>query len=154
MNLLELEVGTKQDEQFCFAQGNGCELTYENHSVDIAFSNSVVEHVGSWSEQDRFVKEIPRVGQRVWVQTPARISPVETHFLTLFVHWFPISIRKPLLRWTSIRRLFDLNATEIDTMAAEIRLLTYEEFKKLFYDCEIHTERFWVFPKSYIALRG
>jgi len=68
---------------------NGLELPFAEDEFDIAFSNAVVEHVGAREEQRRFVAELCRVAPRVFVSTPNRWFPVETHTLVPFVHWLP-----------------------------------------------------------------
>ena len=68
---------------------NGLELPFADDEFDIAFSNAVVEHVGAREEQRRFVAELCRVAPRVFVSTPNRWFPVETHTLVPFVHWLP-----------------------------------------------------------------
>jgi hypothetical protein len=42
--------------------GDGTALTYEDKSFSIVFSNSVIEHLGSFENQQRFAKECIRVG--------------------------------------------------------------------------------------------
>src|SRR5579863_5094084 len=69
--------------------GDGCHLPFADHSFDIAFSNSVIEHVGGSDAQARFAEEIRRVGRAYWVQTPNRRFPVEQHLLTPLIHWLP-----------------------------------------------------------------
>jgi SAM-dependent methyltransferase len=68
---------------------NGLDLPFADDEFDIAFSNAVVEHVGSRDEQGRFVAELCRVAPRVFVSTPNRWFPVETHTLVPLVHWLP-----------------------------------------------------------------
>ena len=67
----------------------GTELPFEDDAFELAFSNAVVEHVGSREEQRRFVAELCRVAPRVFLSTPNRWFPVETHTLVPFVHWLP-----------------------------------------------------------------
>src|SRR4051794_6753903 len=55
--------------------GDGCALEMETQSYDIAFSNSVIEHVGTWERQQQFAAEIRRVAKALWVQTPAYECP-------------------------------------------------------------------------------
>jgi len=64
-------------------------LPFEDDTFDVAFSNAVVEHVGGREEQRRFVTELCRVAPRVFVSTPNRWFPVETHTLVPLVHWLP-----------------------------------------------------------------
>jgi SAM-dependent methyltransferase len=68
---------------------DGTELPFEDDAFDVAFSNAVVEHVGDREEQRRFVAELCRVAPRVFVSTPNRWFPVETHTLVPFAHWLP-----------------------------------------------------------------
>jgi SAM-dependent methyltransferase len=68
---------------------NGLELPFADDEFDVAFSNAVVEHVGGREEQRRFVAELCRVAPRVFVSTPNKWFPVETHTLVPFAHWLP-----------------------------------------------------------------
>lgn len=135
--------------------GDARRLEMREGSYDIVFSNSVIEHVGSFEDQRAFASEARRVGRRLWVQTPARGCPVEPHFLGLFVHWFPRQWHAPLARWTSIRGLTgSASPAELREIARTTRLLSKREMIELFPDCEIWTERLlWVFPKSHVAIR-
>lgn len=134
---------------------DGCQLPFASGSVDIAFSNSVIEHVGDFDRQTEFAKEVLRVGKRIWVQTPAKGCPVEPHFIGLFVHWFGPRVQRRLIRWFTIRGLLDRpTRREIEKAVQRTRLITRREFAEMFPGCRIRTERLlWVLPKSYIALR-
>ena len=77
---------------------SGTELPFEDDAFDLAFSNAVVEHVGGRDQQRRFVAELCRVAPRVFVSTPNRWFPVETHTLLPFIHWLPRPARRPCLR--------------------------------------------------------
>jgi methyltransferase family protein len=68
---------------------SGTALPFENRAFDVAFSNAVVEHVGGREEQRAFVAELCRVATRVFLSTPNRWFPVETHTLLPFLHWLP-----------------------------------------------------------------
>jgi SAM-dependent methyltransferase len=68
---------------------NGLDLPFADDEFDVAFSNAVVEHVGEREQQRRFVSELCRVAPQVFVSTPNRWFPVETHTLVPFVHWLP-----------------------------------------------------------------
>lgn len=128
-------------------------MTFNDHSYDLVYSNSVIEHVGDLEKQRKFASESRRVGVDLRVQTPARECPIEPHLLLPFVHWFsdkircglgvPLSPRSWLFRENGVRK-----------MAEETRLLSYREMVDLFPDCEIKVERIaGFFPKSYIAVR-
>jgi hypothetical protein len=135
--------------------GDGCAIAMPDKSYDIGFSNSVIEHVGSWERQQQFASEIRRVAKALWVQTPAYECPIEPHYLTPFIHYLPRSFQKKILRWFTVWGWIQRPTGEqIDEMVETTRLLRRLEMQQLFPDCEIITERMlWVMPKSYIAFR-
>jgi 2-polyprenyl-3-methyl-5-hydroxy-6-metoxy-1,4-benzoquinol methylase len=88
---------------------DGRALPFDDDSFDVAFSNAVVEHVGGIEDQRRFVHELCRVAPNVFVSTPNRWFPVETHTLLPLVHWLPRGPRDRVLRALGQRRWIDLN---------------------------------------------
>ena len=48
-------------------QADARTLPFPDDAFDIAFSNSVIEHVGDWESQVAFAKEVHRVAPRHWV---------------------------------------------------------------------------------------
>jgi hypothetical protein len=60
---------------------------------DFAFSNAVIEHVGNYDSQIKWVTEISKITNTFFVTTPNRWLPFETHTHTFFFHWFPDKIR-------------------------------------------------------------
>ncbi|MCH7643736.1 MAG: class I SAM-dependent methyltransferase [Myxococcales bacterium] len=139
---------------YTLVQGSGTRLDFPDRSFDIAFSNSVLEHVGSLDAQRAFAKELRRVGRQLWVQTPARSFFFEPHLLTPFIHFLPLSWQRRLVRnftlWGWITRP---SRASVDRMLGELRLLDYATFRELFPDCEIHRERFFGFTKAFVAVR-
>ena len=99
---------------------SGLELPFADDEFDVAFSNAVVEHVGSRKEQRRFVTELCRVAPKVFVSTPNRRFPVETHTLVPFVHWLP--------RRRADRAMHALRRDNWD----QVELLTKQELLDLF----------------------
>ncbi len=136
--------------------GDGCSLEYKEGAFDIVFSNSVIEHVGSFDQQQKFAREVRRVGRRLWIQTPAQECPLEPHYLAPFVHWLPPSYSQKLLRWFTPWGWMTKPSPEAVAAAIQnTQLLTRNQFAKLFPDCEIYTEKlFFILPKSYIAIRA
>lgn len=135
--------------------GNGCALTFSDGTYDILFSNSVIEHVGTWDDQQAFAREARRVGSALWIQTPAYECPIEPHYVGFYIHHLPKKWQMKLVRWVTLwgwihRPTPQQVANEVNS----IRLLTRKEMETLFPDCEILTERLLgLFPKSYIAAR-
>ncbi len=80
-------------------RADGRALPFADGEFDIAFSNAVVEHVhGGREGQRRFVHELCRVADRVFVTTPNSHFPLEVHSLVPFAHWLPRPTRDRILR--------------------------------------------------------
>ncbi len=152
---LELPQGFESlPANFSFVVGDARQLDFEDGVFDVAFSNSVIEHLGSWEGQQAFAREVSRVGRGVWVQTPARSFPVEPHLLGLFVHWLPLRWQRRLVRnFTGWGLLTRPSRERVDRFLAETRLLGAAEMQALFPDCEIRRERFLGLTKAYVAVR-
>lgn len=135
--------------------GDGRRLPFADGTYDIVYSNSVIEHVGSYADQQAFAAELRRVGRALWCQTPAREFFLEPHYLAPFVHWLPRPLQKRLVRWlTPWGWLTRPSPAEVTRTVEEIRLLSLAEMRALFPDCEILCERFLgLATKSYIAVR-
>ena len=139
---------------FKCVRGDGCNLSYADGSFDVGFSNSVIEHVGTYEQQKAFAAEIRRVGKTLWVQTPAREFPIEPHFLAPFIHYLPRWLQRRMVRYFTIFGLMTRpSPTQIENLLNEIRLLKYYEMRELFPDCEIYREKFLGLTKSYVAIR-
>jgi hypothetical protein len=146
ITLVNLEATPQPLEpRFRYTQGDWRNTMLTDASFDLAFSNSVIEHVGDSDAQCRFAREMQRIGRRVYCQTPNKWFPVEPHFLTLFVHWLPS-------KWFSagVHRFLTLNGLR-GKPKETIRLLTKKELTELFPGCKIKIERFLLLPKSCIA---
>jgi hypothetical protein len=142
-------------EQYSHILGDGCTLQFSDQSFDIVFSNSVIEHVGTWERQVLFAAECRRVGKSLWIQTPAREFFIEPHLISPFIHWLPQRWQRRLIRYFTVRGLLEKpNPSSIERYLHEVRLISYKEMAYLFPDCTIHKERFLGFCKSYIAVRA
>jgi hypothetical protein len=134
--------------------GDATQLPFKDGEFDLAFSNSVLEHLRTWQAQQRFASEARRVGRSLWIQTPARWFPIEPHYLTPLIHFFPLSLRRRLLRnfsvWGWITRP---TPEQVEGIVDEIRLVTYREMQRLFPDCQILRERVLGMTKSFIAVK-
>jgi hypothetical protein len=108
---------------------DGTELPFEDDAFDIAFSNAVVEHVGGRAEQRRFVAELCRVAPRVFVSTPNRWFPVETHTLVPLAHWLPRSASDRVFAalgrdgWAGVRLLSKGDLLELFPAQANARVV-------------------------------
>lgn len=137
-------------------QGDATHLSnVDDSKYDIAFSNSVIEHVGNLAQQYRFAKEIRRIAPYFILQTPNRHFPFEPHFYVPFFQLLPLAMR------AAMHRRFKLGwlDPEPDPLLArvdcdQIRLLTRHELKMLFPNAEIHREWLGYLVKSFIVLGG
>ncbi len=134
--------------------GSACSLPFPDKSFDIVFSNSMIEHLGSWENQVLAANEMLRVGRQLWVQTPYQWFPVEPHYVTPVVHWFPKKVRRALLPYTVWGLVTHASKELCDSTVNEIQLLNIQQMRKLFPQCDITYERFGGLVKSLIAVRA
>jgi hypothetical protein len=135
-------------------RGDGRSLNYPDNTFDIAYSNSVIEHVGTFNDQQAFAEEIRRVARRYYVQTPNKWFFVEPHLVMPFLHFLPRKIMRKLARYGSVWG-WTLRPDQdfVDRYLASIRLLDRREMQKLFPDADVIEERFLGMTKSLIACR-
>lgn len=152
--LVNLEDEDRSNGRFHKVRGDGRQLSYDDNSFDIAYSNSVIEHVGDASDQAAFAAEIRRVARRYYVQTPNRWFVIEPHLITAGIQFLPRPVMRRLVRWFSVWGWVEKpDQARIDEVIASIRLLDRTRMKQLFPDAEIHAETFLGMTKSLIAIR-
>jgi SAM-dependent methyltransferase len=131
---------------FHYVEGDACNVhQFPDRSFDIAFSNSVIEHVGPREKQEAFAREVLRLGKSYWVQTPSAWFPIEAHTGLPFYWFYPERIRAWLLQ----RSKWKLPSWWTDYVA-EIRVLSRRRMVKLFPDARVYVELFFGLPKSYV----
>jgi SAM-dependent methyltransferase len=134
---------------------DGTQLPFDDGTFDIAFSNSVIEHVGDHEAQVQFADQIRRVAAHYFVQTPSRDFPIEPHVLAPFIHWFPKEIQRLLLRNFTVWGLATRpSPEECEALLNELKLLNHKELHSFFPDSTIQIERFLGIPKSLLAIKG
>jgi hypothetical protein len=79
-------------------RADGRALPFEDGQFDVGFSNAVVEHLPDLDSQRAFVSELCRVSRRVFVTTPNRWFPLDTHTLVPLAHWLPDDRRDRVYR--------------------------------------------------------
>ena len=79
-------------------RADGRHLPFADAAFDLGFSNAVLEHVGGRSDQRAFVHELCRVSGRVFLATPNRWFPIDSHTLVPFAHWLPRKPREQVYR--------------------------------------------------------
>jgi Methyltransferase domain len=126
-------------------QGDATKLPFADGEFDVAFSNSVIEHV-PLELQPAFASEIQRVATRYFVQTPNRYFPIEPHYQLPLFQFLPEGVRKAL------NRRFTLG-WQARGQWEQIDLLSSSDLGRLFPDAEIHRERILGLSKSLIAVK-
>lgn len=134
--------------------GDACDMPqYADGSFDLAHSNSVIEHVGSYQNMLRFAREVSRVGRAYYVQTPSYWFPMDPHCGAFFWHWRSDNARVRLMTRRDIgyakRRDFEQALKSID----HTRMITAFIMRNLFPDAEIKKEKVAFLTKSLIAVR-
>jgi len=132
---------------------DGRKLPFGDNTFDVCYSNSVIEHVGLWEDQQRFAAEVRRMAPQYYVQTPNRYFVVEPHLLTPFIHFLPRGIVRKLMRNFTVHGLITRPSQQwIAEFLAQTRLLTVSEMGTLFPDAAIFREKFLGMTKSIIAI--
>jgi hypothetical protein len=141
-------VNSKSIHSYKIVEGDACHLPqYEDSSFDIAFSNSVIEHVGDIENQTRFSNEVRRLAPKYWIQTPSIWFPVEAHNGMPLWWFYPRSLKNFFIRrW---ERKYPAWADMIKTTT----VLRYSELQQLFPDSTILFERIIGITKSYYVFR-
>lgn len=154
LTIVNLDLNYESQPEFTLVAGDGRRLPFKNCAYDVVFSNSVIEHLGTWENQLMFADECRRVGIRYYVQTPNRRFFLEPHLLTPFIHWLPRGLQLLLMRNLTVRGLMTRpSRQDCQAMLDEIRLLDLKQMRRLFPDAQIWRERFLGMTKSIIAAR-
>ena len=128
---------------------------YADGSFDIAFSNSVIEHLFNLDNQRAMAREVRRVARAYWIQTPNYWFPVEPHFLFPAWHWLPVSTRVAVLRRRGVGWMGRCPDPDFARrVVSEVRLMRRRELRRLFPEAAIVPERFGGVVKSWTCVAG
>lgn len=154
VTIVNLDIDEERIGRFRLLPGDARALDLPDNAFDIAYSNSVIEHVGTLDDQRRFAEETRRLAPRYYVQTPNRWFFIEPHFIAAFIHFLPKSVFRKMLPFFSLWYWIHWpTREEIDSVVDEINLLTADQMRELFPDAEIIHERVLGMTKSIIAVR-
>jgi SAM-dependent methyltransferase len=131
-----------------FVEGDACDLDFvEDGAFDIAFSNSVIEHVGPPKKQEAFAHEVRRVAPRHWVQTPSIWFPIEAHNHMPFWWAYPEPVKRHFIaRWRQ-------KLPEWTEMIEGTTVIKHRDLRRMFPESAILTEKALGIPKSYMVWR-
>jgi len=138
-------------ESFINVTGDATNLEYEDNSFDLAFSNSVIEHVGDDDAKRRMAQEVQRVASNYFIQTPNRSFIIEPHFLLPGIQFLPVEVATKVLSKTPLSRGRKWGEEEARNELESIDLLSKEKLQGLFPDAAISSEMIGPFAKSHTA---
>jgi SAM-dependent methyltransferase len=139
LDITGVDVAARPDYPGPFVQADASvELPFEDDAFDLAYSNSVIEHIVP-QRRAAFARELRRVSRGWFVQTPAIGFPLDPHSLLPFAHWLPVGLR---------RRYWRLGA---GGDWEEIHLLRKADMAAAF--GPPHAERVGPLTKSWVSIR-
>jgi hypothetical protein len=136
--------------------GDATDLSdFADRQFDVAFSNSVIEHLYTLDAQTRMAREMRRVAPAHWVQTPNFWFPVEPHFLVPAWHWLPEDARVAILTRRGVGWAGRCEDPEFArSIVRQHRLMRRRELRHLFPTSSIVPERLGGLVKSWVAVAG
>jgi hypothetical protein len=157
ITILNLQAHRVSGSVFESVAGDARDLgRYADRSYDVVFSNSVIEHLGPhFSDQKLMAKEIERVGQRYFVQTPNRYFPLEPHFLVPGFQFMPVWLRAWMVSTFDVgwyKRIPDKTAARREVES--VSLLSKKQLRTLFPKAAIYEEKLLGITKSLVAFGG
>ena len=127
---------------------------FDDQQFDVVYSNSVIEHVGSYNDMRLMAKEIQRVGEHYFLQTPYRYFPIEPHFVCPLFQFLPLPAQVSLLQHFDLgwfRRTRE--KAEAERAVRSIQLLSKSDLHSLFMDAVFEDERVFGITKSLLAYK-
>jgi len=129
--------------QPAYAAFDGCSLPFPDQCFDLVFSNAVIEHVLGPGAQERFAREVRRVGRSWFVTTPNYWYPFESHYHLPFIQFLPRAAQREYNR-----RL----GTHIPRgTVQELALLSARRLRALFPTAQIAKVRVTFWPETLVA---
>jgi 2-polyprenyl-3-methyl-5-hydroxy-6-metoxy-1,4-benzoquinol methylase len=155
LNMSAVDVG-EQNRDIKTVVGDARNMQeFADGEFDVIFSNSVIEHVGDYRDQDMMAREIARIGKRYFIQTPNLYFPIEPHFVFPLFQFFPRELKFWMVTHFNLgwyQRVTDEKAAW--ELVNEVRLLTKKEFISVFPNATIYQEKVFGLTKSFIAYGG
>jgi hypothetical protein len=101
---------------------------FSDGEFDVCYCNAVLEHVGLAEDRRRFLREVLRVGRKVFLTTPNRWFPLEMHKRIPFLHWLPQAWYRAILRTTG---------DNFYSRPENLNLLSRNELDRLFRELDV-----------------
>ena len=149
--------GVDRPSWITVVRADACEYDGGGERFDLAYSNSVIEHVGGFARRREFADRVHELAPRHWVQTPDRYFPVEPHWGVPAMQFLPVRARLSIAtRWAWGRRDAAERTPERIRANEEVclmtELVTAAELRRLFPGSTIWSERVAGLSKSLVAI--
>ena len=139
----------KKNKNIKFVKGDACKTKFSDNSFNIVYSNAVIEHVGSFKIQQKFIKELYRISSRIcFIVTPNRHHPIEFHTCLPLLHLLPKNIHRKILKFLGYNFLCkekNLNLLTKNDIKRILKLSKIENYK-------IINNSFLFFPSHLITV--
>lgn len=153
VTLLNLEKQPVNMTGFSSIAGDATNLTgFTDQSIDIVYSNSVIEHLFTEENQRKMANEVRRVGKNYFVQTPNYFFLLEPHWVFPFFQFLPFRVKVWLTQHCALGHIGKIpDRRKAEQQVREIRLLTGKQMQALFPEAAIYEEKILFFTKSIVA---
>lgn len=155
-NFFEELAATDHPKIACQAGVDARGMEFADAQFDLAFSNSVIEHIPGRDGQRQMVEECLRVARCLYIQTPNRWFPIDPHHPFPGFHFLPLEAKIFLLRTLPIDRVGRIpERGDAEWSARQVELLSARRFRELFppgAPVLIARERLFLLSKSLIAV--
>jgi hypothetical protein len=155
IDLVNLEAEQVDDPRMRSHKGDACDLSaFAAEGFHLVHANSVIEHVGDWTQMKAMARDVARIAPRYFVQSPYYWFPIEPHWRVPALHWFSDPVRAKIL--LALKPGFSNPQTFDEAMieAQSARILDVQQLATLFPDARIQRERVFGLTKSIMAVRG
>lgn len=126
----------------------------DHDTYDLAYSNSVIEHVGGHERRIAFAANVDALADRHWIQTPYRYFPVEPHWVCPFMQFLPLRARALLgLHWPLVHTPHEDMKSSIAAQLS-VELLDITAMRHYFPESQIVYDRLVGLVKSVVAVRA
>ncbi len=127
---------------------------YSLNQFDVAFSNSVIEHVGDYDDKFQMAQEVQRIAKKYFVQTPNYYFPFEPHFLFPCFQFFPLWLKALLIRNFNLgHRPRCRDKVKAIESVNSVQLLRKKEVQALFPNGKVYVEKLFMMPYSIIGIK-
>ncbi len=135
-----------------FVRADGLALPFQNMAFDVVHSSAVLEHVGAFANQVRFIAECARIARKVaFLTTPNRWFPVEFHTSLPIMHWLPKATFRTVMRRTG--REFFAEEANLNLMSpAELRTAARTALDASMFRFEVDTVALAGWPSNLLLI--